>query len=158
MNPMDDQTVYEIITIILLAIGSIIAYWTVKRVKPRLSIEVSNCMHGIKRDSSAFLLVIDFRVHNTGDKNSTLTALEVSFVDGQGNTQHKTVTLKQDLDAGKSTDEMEVLFSFIPPFPYAEKIQCSFVLHHTFGKQTFVAYSTQSDLTTIGKVRMFIKH
>lgn len=153
---MDDQTVLEIIPIILTAIGLIIAYWAVKRAKPRLSVEVSDCKHGIRRDGGAFLLVIDFRVHNRGDKNSTLTALEVSFVDGQGNTQHKTETLKQDLDAGKSTGEMEVFFSFIPPFPYAERIQCRFVLHHTFGKQTFVAYSTKSDLPTIGKIHMFI--
>jgi hypothetical protein len=149
---MDELTVLTFVGIILTAVGLVIAFWAVKRWKPKLSVEVIDCKHGIKRDENAFLLRVDYRVHNIGDNNTTITGLEVSIVDAQGNLQNQTLTLKQDVGAGESTEQSEALFSFTPPFPYDPIIECHFVLYHTFGEKVFAAISAQSDLTNIGKL------
>jgi hypothetical protein len=137
---MDGQTINALIDVALAAIGLSIVYWGVKRSKRNLLVEVLDCSHGIGKDDCAFHLNVSFRVHNNGDKNSTLTSLKVSFVDPQNSTQQKIERLKQDV-AGKSTGKLDVSFTLSRPFPNAEVIPCRFVLRHTFGKRTFVADS-----------------
>ncbi len=139
--------VLTITGIILTAMGLVVAYWKIKRLTPKLSIEVIACKHGIRRDGHAFLLEIDYQVHKTGKKNTTITSLEAHFVDAQGNLQDQTLTLKQYFGAGESTAQLEALFSFIPPFPYDQNIECHFVLYHTFGRKVFVANSAQTDFS-----------
>jgi len=137
---MSGQITSALSTITLAAIGLSIAYWGVKRSKRNLSVEVLDCSHGIAKDDCAFHLNVSFRVHNIGDKNSTLSSLKVSFVDPQNNTQQKIERLKQDV-TGKSTEKLDISFTLSPPFPNVEVIPCKFVLYHTFGKRTFVADS-----------------
>jgi len=142
---MDDQTLLAIVGSVLTAIGVIVGIWAVaKRVKPKLKVQVLSCEHGIRRDGNAFLLRLIFRVHNMGDKNTTLTELETSFRDGQGNPYRKVENLKQDVDAGESTDELKVVYSFTPPFPFLSGSRCDFILRHTHNEYSFFAYSTQS--------------
>ena len=142
-------------SIIIPVVTVVVSIWAVKRVKPKLDVQVLNCEHGIRRDGGAFLLRLIFRVHNKGDKNTTLTELEVLFRDGQGNPKHMIESLKVDVEAGKSTENLEAVYSFTPPFPYSPKFRCSFVLRHTYDEYSFTAYSTQS-ATNIDKGGFFI--
>jgi hypothetical protein len=144
---MDDNTVLAIVGIVLTAISLVVAYWTINRKKPNLFVEVAECKHGIGRAGDAFLLQLNYQLYNTGGKNTTVTGLEVSLVDGLGNLQNQTITLKQDVGAGENPVKFVVWFSFASPFPYDQRIECHFVLYHTYGEKVFVANSSQSDFT-----------
>ena len=122
--------------------------WMINRSKPTLSIEIIACKHNLTRDGDTFLLQIDHRAHNTGNKDTTITGLETHFVDEQNNLQTQTLPLNTKVHAKTSTPPATIQFSFTPPFPYAKNLKVHFILYHTHGREVFVTNSTQSNVQT----------
>jgi hypothetical protein len=137
---------YELeIAIIGIIVMIVLAAWGFFREKPKLKVDVLSCKHGIRRDREATLVRIEFKVHNKGNKPTTLTKLQISFKDYKGNQHEATEDLKTDVDAGKSTqDPIEIWYTFSPPFEYAETFPCDFTLYHTHNKKSFKAESRES--------------
>jgi hypothetical protein len=108
--------------------------------------DVVACKHGIRREGDAFLLQVDHQVRNNGDMNSTITSLEAHLVDAQNNLQSQTLNLNIDVGAKTTTAPLKALFSFAPPFPYAQNLKIHFILNHTYGREVFVTDSMQSDI------------
>jgi len=131
---------------ILIAIFLPIGAWKIQRLKPKLSIEVVACRHGLRGDGRAFLLRTEHLVANSGRKNTHINSLEAHFVDAQNSFQSQTVALSIDVAAGTSTLPLKALFAFAPPFPYTPSFEVHFILYHTQGREVFAANSTQSDL------------
>ena len=106
------------------------------------------CRHSLRADGGAFLLWIEYRGRNNGKKDTQITSLEAHFVDAQNNFQSQTLALALDVGAGTSTPLSRALFSFLPPFPFAQSFEVHFVLSHRYGREVFVATSVQSDFQT----------
>lgn len=139
------QLTIAIVGTALTTITVIVLIWRLTREKPRLKIEVISCQHKVRADNKATLLGLKFRVHNEGDKATTLTQLDVKLSDVTGYGHAATKELKTDVEAHKSTETVTPLFLFEPPFQYGTVLQCAFALHHTHGKKSFVASSKESN-------------
>jgi hypothetical protein len=109
----------------------------------KLSIEVIDCKHYLISEGKAFLLAINYQAHNSGNKNTTISEFEAHLVDEQNKLQTQTLTPNTSVRAGETTTPLTALFSFTPPFPYAQKIEIHFILNHTHGREVFVANSIQ---------------
>ena len=142
---MDSILIFAATCIILLITALTLLCRTTKHL-PKLSVEVLECKHGTTADGSAFLLQMNCRVRNIGNRNTTITGLEAHLVDAQNKLQQKILTLRQEVDAGKNPASLEMLFLFVPPFPYVKNIVCHFILYHTYGREVFVANSVSSDM------------
>lgn len=134
----------QLILLIIAIIGAIILVLRFTREKPRLNVEVLSCKHRVRSDHKTTNLKLQFRIHNSGDKGTTLTKLAVSLYDWNGNPHTATENLKIDVDGRKSTDTLEVLYTFSPTFQYGEWLSCTFTLHHTEGSLVFKANSQES--------------
>jgi hypothetical protein len=118
----------------------------VKIFRSKLSVEVTACKHGIGDDGRAFLLLMDCRVNNSGNRSTTITGLEAHFVDPLNNLQSQTLTLSVDVGARASNFPLNALFSFTPSIPDTRNLLVHFILYHTFGREVFVANSVQLNL------------
>ncbi len=110
----------------------------------RLSVEVVACKHGLASDGSAFLLWVDHRVSNLGNKSTKITGMEAHFVDPQNNLRIQEVTLNAEVDA-KASINVKVQFSFSPPFPYVQNFLVHFILYHAHGREVLVSKSAESE-------------
>lgn len=147
----DLQFIFLLLAIIG-AIGTVFGIWKyITREKPKLNVEVLSCKHRVRSDYKATNVKLEFRVHNSGDKGTTLTKLDVSFLDWNKIPHAMTKNLKVDVDANKTTEKLEVLFTFSPTFQYAESFPCTFTLHHTHGRSPFKSNSQQSSEDLSGK-------
>jgi hypothetical protein len=145
---MDIITAIAIIGPIFVVLFLLIAYWKILRLKPRLSVEVVACRHSLRDDDHVFLLWLEHRVHNRGKKNTRITGMEAHFVDAQNKFQSQTLKLSIDVGGEASTPPSKTLFSFIPPFPYAQSFEAHFILYHTYGREVFATNSVQSNWQT----------
>lgn len=146
------EQIIPLVTLIGGAIGLIILLWRFAREKPRLNAEVLTCKHRVRSDHNATHVRLEFRVHNRGDKPTTLTKLGISFLDWNGNPHTATENLKTDVGENTTTKNLEVLHTFYPTFQYAESFPCTFTLYHTHGKLSFKTNSEESsrDLSKSG--------
>jgi len=145
---MDSVVALAILGVISIALVLLITYWMIKHPKPSLSVEVVACRHGLRSDGGAFLLWTEHRVRNNGNKDTQITGLEAHFVDAQSNFQSQTLALSLDVGAGTSISPWKALFTFVPPFPFAQSFEVHFILNHRYGREVFAATSVQSDLQT----------
>ena len=148
---MDSMPLEQIIILIIAIITVIILIWRFILERPRLKVEVLSCKHRVRSDNKATNVKLEFRVYNSGNKATTLTKLEVAFSDWKGNPRTATENLKIDVEGSKTTDKLEVLFTFYPTFQYAELFPCTFTLHHTQNRLSFEANSQESSKDLSGK-------
>jgi len=142
---MDTQLIIAVVGTALTTILVVIGVWQLTREKPKLEVEVISCQHKVRSDNKATILGLKFRVHNKGDKATTLTRLDTKFLDVRGDEHSGTKELKTDVEAHRSTEVLAPWFLFEPPFQYAVVLPCLFTLHHTHGKKSFKKSSQESD-------------
>lgn len=142
---MDIQLVIAVVGTALTTISVVILIWRLTREKPRLEVEVISCQHKVRSDHKATIVGLKFRVHNKGDKATTLTRLDTKLSDTMGDEHTGTKELKTDIESHRSTEILAPLFLFQPPFQYPIILACTFTLHHTHGRMSFKRDSQESD-------------
>ena len=134
-------------------LGLIIHFVRLRKEKPVLKIEVTKCWHYTARNRNrqpTFRLELGFRIKNTGHYGTTLSKIEAVFHDSgkrylmendlfQPEQAHISPTLPVEnlwIPPHKTTDTWSV-FLLEGAVIKQEVLKCSFILHHTHGKETF---------------------
>lgn len=132
----------------------IIHFVRLRKEKPDLKLEVTNCWHYTERKRNrppTFRLELEFRIKNTGHYGTTLSKIEAVFHDSG-----KRYLMESDLFRNPEQVLLAVTLPvenlWIPPHKTTDTgsvfllkgavikqkvLKCSFILHHTYDKETF---------------------
>lgn len=136
------------ISLIMALAGLILHFVKFRKEKPNLNIELTKCRHNpsstkVKKTE----LRLQFYIHNKGDRPTQLNSLELQ--------EHKqTHALGDAVEANKSLKQ-DCYFN-IPSRIIDDKLQCTFILHHTHGEKKFEVTSkkTSKSLSKTGVVSL----
>ena len=126
-------------------IALLYAIWRHRQEKPFLKAEILNCRHRGSSRGEYTDVRLRFKVHNSGKRATTLTRLDIAVPDGKKKYHTMSEQMKVDIAADESTEILDILFRFAPPFEYLSKCHARFALKHTHGSHLFDAFSHQSD-------------
>jgi hypothetical protein len=125
-----------IIGVALSAIGGTIAWQARRKKGPSLSVDEIMCEHNPSKGNRNTVIRIEFRVHNTGDKSTQLTRLEIPEL-------QKSCTLERVVDVDTSP-KMECVFLAPGRVIVRKKLELVFLLHHTHGEEEFKTTSIKT--------------
>lgn len=125
-----------VISLIMAFAGLILHFVKFRKERPRLSIKVVKCRHHIPSTKvKKTELRIQFYVHNRGDRATQLNSLELQEF-------QNTHALEHSIEANKSVKED--CYYNIPSRIVNDKLQCTFILHHTHGEKKFEVASEKT--------------
>ena len=145
-------------------LGLLIHFVRLRKEKPDLKTEVTNCWHYTERNRNrppTFRLELGFRIKNTGHYGTTLSKIEAVFHDSgkeylmdsdlfqteQEYPLTPTLPVENLLIQPHRTTDTGSVFRLKGAVIEQKVLKCSFILYHTHGKETFKVTSPFSPST-----------
>lgn len=134
-------------------IALFISFWTLRKERPHLEVEVLECEHNFGMSESQTMLTfwVKFQIKNRGDRGTSINDIDLTFEDDE-----KEYCFKKQYFRGQggerrwvnAHDTIKIGADFYEPFEGSEKeqIECTFTLYHTHGAKKNIKSISQRRL------------
>jgi hypothetical protein len=123
-------------------IALFISYWTLKKEKPHLKVEIEKCEHDYEDKNKTLSFWSDFLIKNLGDRGTSILGIDLTFEDGEKKyeleMEHYGPLFESDVKRhGWIHPHETVEYSQTTHMQYEgdkkERINCTLVIYHTHG-------------------------